>query len=69
MVDPLDPSNMIIYKDINPADYNLNNPSFSQDYNINMSGGNDRGVIMPVWGITVRKVFLLVLFMSVIALY
>ena len=43
MVDPLDPSNMIIYKDINPADYNLNNPSFSQDYNINMSGGNDRG--------------------------
>lgn len=43
MVDPLDPSNQIIYKDINPADYNLNNPSFSQDYNINMSGGNDKG--------------------------
>ncbi|EXZ89657.1 tonB-linked outer membrane, SusC/RagA family protein [Bacteroides fragilis str. J38-1] len=43
MVDPLDPSNMIIYKDINPGDYNLNNPSLSQDYNINMSGGNDRG--------------------------
>jgi TonB-dependent SusC/RagA subfamily outer membrane receptor len=68
MVDPLDPSNMIIYKDINPADYNLNNPSFSQDYNINMEVMIG-GVIMPVWGITVRKVFLLVLFMSVIALY
>lgn len=43
MIDPLDPTKTIIYKGINPADYNLNNPSFSQDYNINMSGGNDRG--------------------------
>lgn len=42
MPDPLDPSKTIIFKAINPADYNLNNPSFSQDYNINMSGGNDR---------------------------
>lgn len=43
MADPLDPSKTIIYKDTNPADYNLNNPSFSQDYNVNMSGGNERG--------------------------
>lgn len=42
MIDPLDPTQTIIYKDINPADYNLNNPSFSQDYNVNMSGGGDR---------------------------
>ena len=42
MPDPLDPSKTIIYKGIDPADYNLNNPSFSQDYNINMSGGNDK---------------------------
>lgn len=42
MIDPLDPAQTIIYKDINPADYNLNNPSFSQDYNVNMSGGGDR---------------------------
>lgn len=42
MTDPLDPTQTIIYKDINPADYNLNNPSFSQDYNVNMSGGGDR---------------------------
>lgn len=42
MVDPLDPTQTIIYKDINPADYNLNNPSFSQDYNVNMSGGGDK---------------------------
>ena len=32
-----------LYKDTNPADYNLNNPAISQDYNINMSGGNDKG--------------------------
>ncbi len=32
----------IIYKSTNPADYNLNNPSVSQDYNVNVSGGNDR---------------------------
>ena len=43
MADPLDPTKTILYKNINPADYNLNNPSFSQDYNVNMSGGNDKG--------------------------
>lgn len=42
MIDPLDPTQTIIYKDMSPADYNLNNPSFSQDYNVNMSGGGDR---------------------------
>lgn len=42
MPDPLDPSKTIIFKDTNPADYNLNNPSFSQDYNVNMSGGNEK---------------------------
>lgn len=42
MPDPLDPTQTIIFKNTNPADYNLNNPSFSQDYNINMSGGNDK---------------------------
>lgn len=42
MIDPLNPNQTIIYKDINPADYNLNNPSFSQDYNVNMSGGNEK---------------------------
>ncbi|EXZ41855.1 tonB-linked outer membrane, SusC/RagA family protein, partial [Bacteroides fragilis str. 2-F-2 len=43
MPDPLDPSKTILYKDTNPEDYNLNNPAISQDYNINMSGGNDKG--------------------------
>lgn len=33
----------IIYKDFNIADFNIKSPSISQDYNINMSGGNDRG--------------------------
>ncbi|MGL4411818.1 MAG: SusC/RagA family TonB-linked outer membrane protein [Bacteroidales bacterium] len=43
MLDPLDPTKTIIYKDIRPEDYNINNPSFSQDYNVNMSGGNEKG--------------------------
>ena len=43
MQDPLDPSVTLLYKDIRPSDYNLNNPSLTQDYNVNMSGGNDKG--------------------------
>lgn len=43
MKDPLDPNVSILYKDGNPADYNINTPALSQDYNLNMSGGNDRG--------------------------
>ena len=42
VVDPITEKN-IIYKEANPDKYNLNNPAFSQDYNINMSGGNERG--------------------------
>ena len=33
----------IIFKSTNPADYNLNNPSITQDYNASVSGGNDKG--------------------------
>lgn len=33
----------LIFKNTNPADYNFKNPSYTQDYNINMSGGNDKG--------------------------
>lgn len=33
----------IIFKDTDVDKYNANNPAFSQDYNVNMSGGNDRG--------------------------
>ena len=43
MVDPLDSGVSIIYKNTNPADYNLNNPALTQDYNVNMSGGNSKG--------------------------
>ena len=32
----------ILYKNTDVDKYNLNDPAFSQDYNINMSGGNDR---------------------------
>lgn len=43
MVDPLDSSVGIIYKTTMPEDYNLNSPAITQDYNVNMSGGNDKG--------------------------
>lgn len=33
----------IIYKDFDISKVNLNNPSFSQDYNLSLSGGNDKG--------------------------
>ncbi|BEG99499.1 SusC/RagA family TonB-linked outer membrane protein [Bacteroides sedimenti] len=33
----------LIFTDTDVAKYNLNNPSLTQDYNINMSGGNDKG--------------------------
>jgi TonB-linked SusC/RagA family outer membrane protein len=43
MDDPANAGKQLIFKNTNPADYNLNNPSTTQDYNINMSGGNDKG--------------------------
>ena len=33
----------LIYKDFNYGDYGLNQTSITQDYNIGMSGGNDKG--------------------------
>ncbi len=43
MNDPLDPTKQIIYKDTPVQQYAFNNPSVTQDYNVNMSGGNDKG--------------------------
>ena len=42
MVDPVT-GTPIIYKDTDVARYNSNIPAISQDYNISMSGGNERG--------------------------
>ena len=42
VTDPIT-GNEILYKNTDVDKYNLNDPAFSQDYNINMSGGNDRG--------------------------
>ncbi|MBL7969048.1 MAG: SusC/RagA family TonB-linked outer membrane protein [Prolixibacteraceae bacterium] len=36
-------SENLIFRNTTPADYNFKNPSYTQDYNINMSGGNDKG--------------------------
>jgi TonB-linked outer membrane protein, SusC/RagA family/TonB-dependent outer membrane receptor, SusC/RagA subfamily, signature region len=33
----------ILFKDTDPTDFNFNNPALIQDYNLNMSGGNDKG--------------------------
>lgn len=42
MIDPVT-GTPIIYKDTDVARYNSNIPAISQDYNVSMSGGNDRG--------------------------
>lgn len=43
MPDPINPQNTLIYRETDIAKYSFVDPSFTQDYNINMSGGNDRG--------------------------
>ncbi|HCO66395.1 MAG TPA: SusC/RagA family protein [Dysgonomonas sp.] len=43
MIDPLDPEKTLIFKNTDPTKTNFNNPAISQDYNVNMSGGNDKG--------------------------
>lgn len=42
MIDPVY-GDKLIYKNTQIADFNIQTPSFSQDYNVNVSGGNDRG--------------------------
>lgn len=43
MTDPIDPTRTLMYRETNLMDYNLNMVSATQDYNVSMSGGNDRG--------------------------
>ncbi len=43
MTDPINSNNTLIYRDTDIAKYSFVDPSFTQDYNLNMSGGNDRG--------------------------
>lgn len=43
MKDPLDPSKEILYKETDIPGIVMNNPAFSQDYNVSAAGGNDRG--------------------------
>lgn len=42
MEDPLNPGRYIIFKDTDIPSYNINTPSLSQNYNMNMSGGNEK---------------------------
>ena len=43
MTDPINSNNTLIYRDTDIAKYSFVDPSLTQDYNLNMSGGNDRG--------------------------
>lgn len=43
MKDPLDPTKEILYKETDLAGIVMNNPAFSQDYNVSAAGGNDKG--------------------------
>ncbi|MDY5352808.1 MAG: SusC/RagA family TonB-linked outer membrane protein, partial [Bacteroides pyogenes] len=42
MIDPVY-GDKLIYKNTDIADFNVRTPAFSQDYNLNVSGGNDKG--------------------------
>lgn len=42
MIDPVY-GGTLIYKNTDPAIFNLHTPSVSQDYNVNLSGGNEKG--------------------------
>lgn len=42
MKDPVS-DDQLIYKNTRPQDYNIQNPSMTQDYNLSFSGGNDKG--------------------------
>lgn len=68
MQDPIDQSVTLLYKDIKPSDYNLNNPSITQDYNINMSGGNDKGAYYAGLGYNKSEGLLFLHFMNDIVL-
>uniref|UniRef100_A0AB33IZT0 TonB-dependent receptor n=1 Tax=Prevotella sp. GTC17254 TaxID=3236794 RepID=A0AB33IZT0_9BACT len=43
MADPLDANKTLIYRETDIAKYSFNEPAMTQDYNVSMSGGNDRG--------------------------
>lgn len=43
MDDPVDPGQKLIYSDNQLKDYNIKSPAISQDYNLSVSGGNDKG--------------------------
>ena len=42
MIDPVY-GDKLIYKHTDPASFNIKDPTISQNYNVNVSGGNDRG--------------------------
>ena len=43
MDDPVNPGQKLIYCDNQLKDYNIKSPAITQDYNLSVSGGNDKG--------------------------
>lgn len=43
MDDPIGKVDKILFRDTSIKDVNINTPAYTQDYNVNFSGGNDRG--------------------------
>ena len=43
MPDPLKANETLIYRNTDIAKYSFVDPALTQDYNINMTGGNDKG--------------------------
>ena len=50
MTDPIY-GDQLIFKNTDIADFNINSPSFSQDYNLSVSGGNEKGKLLCRFGI------------------
>ncbi len=54
MIDPVY-GDKLIFKNTDPAEFNINDPSISQDYNLNVSGGNDKGAYYAGLGYNYSK--------------
>ena len=57
MDDPVNPGQKLIYCDNQLKDYNIKSPAITQDYNLSVSGGNDKGHYYVVVGEEAEAVY------------
>ncbi|MCF0175590.1 MAG: SusC/RagA family TonB-linked outer membrane protein, partial [Bacteroidales bacterium] len=50
MEDPVNPGQYMIYRDLDPASFNIRDNALTQDYNLNISGGNNKGTYYAGFG-------------------